>query len=489
MASRPRHSSRSDRDSDSMEALKPLVVLVLFGTILYGAYSVVQKGPSTTDGAAAEAPPFAPPAVEMAAPSASAAVAAAPANPPAVSGPLPLATTAPAPVPVATHAPAPAPPGPAAPTAAPAFPPTSAAVAAGAPPAASAAPGATAISSPPAMPTPPPPTLPAAMPAAALQPAAIAAVAAGAGAAIGAAATEAAQASSAAPTYLTAESAPPPAQDPLATSPIPAAAERPDRYATLSNTPPAPTSLLPGGVAPPPSSAANGSSAAFATAWADAHEKLAAGRYAEALAALSIWYDDPSLGLEESQRLEDLLGQLAGTVIYSQQDLLLPPHVVHAGETLPGIALPLGVSWQLLAKINGVEDPQRLVPGEHLKVIRGPVDAVVSVSRRRISLQLGGNYAGSFPVVVGRQLLSRIGSSIPVTEIRRSPSRDVQAAAMADPLAKPSIVLTDGLVIEATEDPGMASDASPATSLVVSVRDLAELIDILGPGSKVLIRQ
>ena len=69
MASRPRHSSRSDRDSDSMEALKPLVVLVLFGTILYGAYSVVQKGPSTTDGAnqaATEAPPFAPPAVEVA---------------------------------------------------------------------------------------------------------------------------------------------------------------------------------------------------------------------------------------------------------------------------------------------------------------------------------------------------------------------------------------------------------------------------------------
>ena len=72
MASRPRHSSRSERDSDSMEALKPLVVLVLFGTILYGAYSVVQKGPSITDGAVAEAPPFAPPAVEIAAPPATA---------------------------------------------------------------------------------------------------------------------------------------------------------------------------------------------------------------------------------------------------------------------------------------------------------------------------------------------------------------------------------------------------------------------------------
>ena len=210
-----------------------------------------------------------------------------------------------------------------------------------------------------------------------------------------------------------------------------------------------------------------------------------------ALAALSIWYDDPSLGLEESQRLEDLLGQLAGTVIYSQQDLLLPPHVVAAGETLPAIAMQLRVSWQLLGKINGVDDPQRLMPGEHLKLIRGPFDAVVSVSRRRISLQLAGNFAGSFPVVVGRQFLARVGSSIPVAELRRGSGRDMQAAALAgaDAAAKPAIVLADGLVIEAAEDPGMASDTSPATSLVVSVRDLAELLDILGPGSNVLIRQ
>jgi hypothetical protein len=211
----------------------------------------------------------------------------------------------------------------------------------------------------------------------------------------------------------------------------------------------------------------------------------------QALAALSIWYDDPSLGLEESQRLEDLLGQLAGTVIYSQQDLLLPPHVVAAGETLPAIAMPLRVSWQLLGKINGVDDPQRLMPGEHLKLIRGPFDAVVSVSRRRISLQLAGNFAGSFPVVVGRQFLARVGSSIPVAELRHGSGRDMQAAALAgaDAAAKPAIVLADGLVIEAAEDPGMASDTSPATSLVVSVRDLAELLDILGPGSSVLIRQ
>ena len=162
--------------------------------------------------------------------------------------------------------------------------------------------------------------------------------------------------------------------------------DRPQRLATLSTATIPPASLSP---EMPPPVAAMPSSAAFATAWADAHEKLTAGRYAEALTALSVWYDDTSLGLEESHRLEDLLGQLAGTVIYSQQDLLLPPHVVGPGENLPAIASQLGVAWQLLAKINGVTDPMQLVPGEHLKLIRGPFDAVVSISRRRLSLQLG----------------------------------------------------------------------------------------------------
>jgi len=178
-------------------------------------------------------------------------------------------------------------------------------------------------------------------------------------------------------------------------------------------------------------------------------------------------------------------------VIYSQQDLLHPPHVVASGETLPAVAMPLGISWQLLGKINGVADPTDLVPGEHLKVLRGPFDAVVSISRRRLTLQLGGYYAGNFPVVIGRSFLPRVGSSIAVAEVRRIQGRDAQPlnAATIDPATKPAIVLTDGLVIEAADDTGLVSDASPATSLVVSVRDFGDLIDILGPGSKVLIRQ
>jgi LysM repeat protein len=409
-----------------MEALKPLLVLGLLGTILYGAFSILQKGPgnggpawqspaaSSSAEMASDAPPFAPaaPAVEIPAPP--------------LDQPAPVTASAPpiADLPAAQAA---------------SFPPPSAA----APPVA-------------ADPTPPP-------------------------------------AGPAPPTFLTAQSAPPPVAD--TSAPAQAAPVDPPPASPF----PAPPVAATAPAASPATAAASGAaagSAAFATAWSGAHDMLAGARYAEALAALSVWHDDPSLSIEESQRLEDLLGQLAGTVIYSQQDLLLPPHVVAPGETLPAIASQLAVPWQLLAKINGVDDPSRLVPGEHLKMLRGPFDAVVSVSRRRLSLQVGGNYAGTFPVVIGRQVQDRVGASLAVVDVRRgdtsspsAPSGPAAQVAFVSPAAATSIVLGDGLSIEAAEDPSVVTDSAPQASLIVSARDLEELIDILGPGSQVLIRQ
>lgn len=408
MASRSKPARRREADTDSLEALKPLVVLGLLGMILYGAYSIVQKGPaSPAPPPLAEAPPFQ-----------SAADALAPAAAPSAPNvELPAAPSAP---PLATAE-------------------------------------AAAASSPP----------PAASPAAT--------------------------------TYLSAQTAPPPESiDPTLTDAAPGgtadALAPPPAAPPAEATPPAPFPLA----ATEQAATAAPQSAAFASAWADAHDKLAAARFAEALAVLSAWHDDSSLGLEESQRLEELLGQLAGTVIYSQQDLLLPPHVVAPSETLEAIAAGYAVPWQLLAKINGIDDPHRLVPGEAIKLVRGPFDAVVSVSRRRMSLQVGGNYAGTFPVVVGRTISSRVGASLAVAEIRREgpppagsgpagPASLVQQ--VAGQTGTKAILLNDGLRIEAADDPAAISDTAPDGMLVVSSRDLDELIDILGPGSHVLIRQ
>jgi hypothetical protein len=422
MASRSKGQSRRDHDTDSSDSLKPLVVLVLLGTILYGAWSVVNKGPGTAAIGPAEparadlasAPAFAP-QVDI------------PASPAAAPAAVPLANAAQA----VSNAGVSMPPFP---------------VATGLPPATTTP----AVAAPPS-----------------------------------AAVTDAA------PTYLNAVSAPPPVAGSAAMAEL-ASPRAGDTVVPPGSGFAPPDSLQ----TPPPSSVAAEAppSAAFASAWADAHDKLAAGRYAEALAVLSTWHDDPSLGLEESHRLEHLLGQLAGTVIYSQQDLLLPPHVVQQGETLLSIAAPLAVPWQLLAKINGVEDPARLVPGESLKLVRGPFDAVVSVSRRRLSLQVGGNYAGSFPVVVGRQIRERVGSAVPVVSTQQGDAPAEQSGPVTQVAwgqsGSKSIGLADGLSIAGVADPAMVSDDTvPGTSLIVADRDLAEIADILGQGSRVLVRQ
>jgi hypothetical protein len=125
-------------------------------------------------------------------------------------------------------------------------------------------------------------------------------------------------------------------------------------------------------------------------------------------------------------------------------------------------------------------------------MIRGPFDGIVSISRRRLSLQVGTSYAGSFPVVVGRQLRDRVGGSLSVLAARQDAAADQAGAtpvawAQAGPR---TIALSDGIVIEAVADPTLNAEENIApTSLVVSDRDLAELADILGPGSRVLIRR
>ncbi|MFM7521928.1 MAG: LysM peptidoglycan-binding domain-containing protein [Planctomycetota bacterium] len=297
------------------------------------------------------------------------------------------------------------------------------------------------------------------------------------------------------PTYLQAQAAPPPSAAAPAPVPPPVPAPPPPMTAPVAAAPPTapapvpPSAAIPapttdGGVLPTARQAAAvaAGSTAFAAAWADAHDKLAAGQYAEALSLLSVWYDDPSLGPEETRRLDALLGQLAGTVIYSQQDFLLPAHVVSAGQTLHSIAAPLQVPWQLLAKINGIPDPDQLIPGEHVKLVQGPIDAVVSVSRGRLSLQVAGHYAGSFPAVIGRAVTDRVGVSVAVVDVRST-------GAAGDPAARRTLVLADGMAIEAIDDPAAHASGAVGSTVLVASRDFAELVEILGPGSHVLVRR
>src|SRR5204862_8062506 len=99
------------------------------------------------------------------------------------------------------------------------------------------------------------------------------------------------------------------------------------------------------------------------------------GKLIEALRELSRWYDHAAVPPEDQARLVDFLGQLAGTVIYSRKSFLAAPYLVRAGDSLESIAAQHQVPWQWLAKINGLDNPSNLMPGQQLKVVHGPFTA------------------------------------------------------------------------------------------------------------------
>lgn len=204
---------------------------------------------------------------------------------------------------------------------------------------------------------------------------------------------------------------------------------------------------------------------------------------ARAHVLLTNWYADPSLLPEERREVDRLLGQLAGTVIYSTEHRLEPPHQVQAGETLETIAKQYGATWQLLAKINGVTSPGAVQPGQMLKVVRGPFEAVVDLSEAELYLTVGGRYAGRFPVTVNEagtpEGLYKVTSKL--AQYRPgSPAADGQGYAKS-------------LTLGGAGGPGGASLSvgvvGGSEPIAVVASDMGDLFDILSEGSQVTVRK
>ena len=83
--------------------------------------------------------------------------------------------------------------------------------------------------------------------------------------------------------------------------------------------------------------------------------------------------------------------------------------------------------------------------------------------------------------------------TVPVVEVRRpgapGDSSGFAAQVSFSAAGSKSIVLGEGLLIEGVEDPSLVSETASPSGIVVSLRDLDDIADILGPGSQVLVRR
>ncbi|MCO6454417.1 MAG: LysM peptidoglycan-binding domain-containing protein, partial [Pirellulaceae bacterium] len=232
---------------------------------------------------------------------------------------------------------------------------------------------------------------------------------------------------------------------------------------------------------------------AFAKAMRTARSQISAGQFRDALHTLSIFHGSPDLTAEEHTQLLDLLDPLAGRVVYSTEHLLEEAYEVRRNETLFDIAERYQVPWQLLQNINGVRDPQVLVPGTKLKVVPGPFRAEVGLERGELTVFLGRLYAGRFPVTFGQDPPPVPGSY----EIRDKRfdrayygggSGTIPADDPRNPYGGIWLDLGQELCIHGSPPTqGPAADRLGCISL--SPRDARDVYGILSPGSQVVIRR
>jgi hypothetical protein len=132
-----------------------------------------------------------------------------------------------------------------------------------------------------------------------------------------------------------------------------------------------------------------------------------------------------------------------------------------------------------------------LTTGQRIKVLRGPFDAVVSISRRRLSLQVGGRYAGTFPAAIGKGFIDRTGSSVQLLEIQtNTETQSPQAVSVSYRSSNQvAIILSDGLRIQPAVDPSFVTKDPEDSVLLVSSADFNDLVGILGQGSQLLVQK
>lgn len=271
----------------------------------------------------------------------------------------------------------------------------------------------------------------------------------------------------------------------------PVAAQPPavaDRYGAAAVTPadttpidqPAPpVAGVPAASAAPPANAQS-----FAESWPAIQATLDRGELAAAHQQLSRWYGDTSLTPTDAERVESLLNQLAGTVVYSTEHQLAPARVVKQGETLETIAQENNVPAELLAKINGIPAKGTLQPGQELKVVRGPFSAIVDLTRNQLTLMVDGRYAGKFPVAIAPGKTIADGEWVVGKKSNeQAPGRALllQGSAAAPGAAPAMLILASETLANSGADNGSMITMAP--------KDAEDVSDILSIGSRVTTRR
>lgn len=219
------------------------------------------------------------------------------------------------------------------------------------------------------------------------------------------------------------------------------------------------------------------------------HAKIEGEAWYDALLKLTPYYNDPALSADEFSQVVDLLDPLAGKVIYSTEHLVEPAYQSQPGDTLMNVADRHEVPWQLLANINSIENPEALLSGRQLKVVRGPFRAEVSLSNNELTLYVGKLYAGRFTISVGSDPAPlpgqyQINDKQPGRTYYAGNGQTVPIDDPNNPYGRVWLDMGNNLCIHGSSPNG----ASPGQGCIaLTARDAGDVYGILSKGSSVVI--
>ncbi|MBQ1455969.1 MAG: hypothetical protein IIZ25_09005 [Thermoguttaceae bacterium] len=207
------------------------------------------------------------------------------------------------------------------------------------------------------------------------------------------------------------------------------------------------------------------------------------------------------LGENDRQRIYTVLDRLAFDIFYNPKVFLLEPgYQVQSSETLASIAPRYSVEPEFLAVLNqlkiGPNDP--LPAGTQLKVIRGPVDAQVSLGRMELLLRFNGLYAGRFKLGCTAKADAMRGTYNILRKIQNpeyhgpiAPTNAMGVVAGGDPsnpLGPCWIELGQGFGLQGTNDPTLIGRKNASVGgLIFSNKDIAHLNILLPTGASVTL--
>ncbi|MFH1304460.1 MAG: L,D-transpeptidase family protein [Planctomycetota bacterium] len=208
----------------------------------------------------------------------------------------------------------------------------------------------------------------------------------------------------------------------------------------------------------------------------DAHKQLS-----------KIYWNQPQLYPVIKSRITET----ARMIYFSPQPHFMTPHEIEPGDQLRKVATQYHITWEYLSKLNQI-DPKKIRPGQKLKVIKGPFSAFVDLSDFSLTVHAHGYFVKRYAIGTGKDHSTPTGK-FQVKEKLVDPTYYGPDGVIANddptnPLGERWIDLGDSYGIHGTIDPASIGKAESRGCVRMLNEDVAEVYDLLGVNSEVVIR-